>query len=84
MFEIAVAIEIIVTLVFWSILWESTSKLPFYQPPMRKLGLILDHGLPIVLLTLDYVVNATPVIWRHIYIIASLCLFYLFINYCIT
>ena len=84
MFEIAVSIEIVITLVFWLLLWEEAKNHPFYEPPMRKLGLVLDHGLPIVILTLDYVVNATPIICRHLLIIAIICLFYLFVNFYAT
>lgn len=62
MFETSIAIEIIITVVFWLILWPDASKAPEFQPPIRKIGLILDHTLPIACLTLDYFINAIPVI----------------------
>ena len=76
LFEVAFSFQVVITVVFWTILWPTTSKEPRFQEPVRRFALIFDHVAPIILLTLDYIINATPVIGRHIYVLGTICMFY--------
>ena len=36
------------------------------------------------MLTVDYIVNATPIIGRHIFVLGTISMFYLFVNFSAT
>jgi hypothetical protein len=44
-------------------------------------GLILDHVLPIICLTIEFSINAIPFMRRHLFIILIITVIYLVINF---
>lgn len=84
-YEIAFIIEIIITLFYWLILHSEMSQRPPYSTvPIQMVGLIVHHSLPLIMLSTDYLINAIPIVRRHIYLIVPMCSIYLFANFYVT
>ena len=84
-YELAFIMEIIITCVFWLLLYSSMKKKPLYaNSEIQMLGLVLHHSLPLILLVIDYTINAMPIVGRHIYMICFMCAAYLMLNYYVT
>lgn len=74
--------EAIITLYFWTNLWEDAHKEPrFAENPFMMAGLVLDHSVPISLLIFDYIfMNANPILVRHLWIVMACSTTYLIVN----
>lgn len=71
--------EIIITLVFWILLWPGVKD--YIIDPLDKAQMVLDHSLPMTLLILDYVLlNSIPFVMRHLPAQIFVMLVYLVIN----
>ena len=77
--------QIIITLMFWLTLYEGIRKLPAYRDsPAMMAGLVLDHVLPIVCLTIDFMFNMIPFMRRHLPLMLAISAFYLIFNFTIV
>ena len=84
-FELAFSMEVIITCFFWFILYDEMSKRPPYSDSaMQMVGLVAHHSLPLIMLSVDFMINAMPVVQRHINMIVPMCSAYLFLNYYVT
>ena len=70
---------------FWLTLYESMKKNPaFRESPSMMAGLILDHVLPIICLTIDFIFNMVPFMRRHLIIMLGISSVYLLINFAVV
>jgi hypothetical protein len=77
--------QIIITLMFWLTLFEGIRKLPAYRDSTTMMaGLVLDHVLPIVCLTIDFMFNMIPFMRRHLSIMLAVSTLYLIFNFTIV
>ena len=84
LFEMCFALEVIITLGFWVALWKPMSVMEEFKPVPKKLGLILDHSLPLFCLGVDYSINQVPFVKMHHWILSLICIVYLIINLLVT
>ena len=79
LFEIALTFQIMITIVYWTLLFKST-----FQPGKTltaKFSLVLDHFLPLLLLLIEYLLFSNPVfLKRHAYVVLGLLIIYTPIN----
>lgn len=81
-YEWAICAETHITILFYAYLftkeyWQSMSK-------VDKAQTVLNHGIPVLLLYLDFLFNTVPFCWRHLIFIVVMTYTYLFINIAIT
>ena len=74
-------IELIVTGFFWMAIWEKEYR---DSPPgdyVNIAGLVIDHSVPITLLSIDYIFfSAIPIAKRHIFVVMTIALIYVTMN----
>ncbi|CAI2380196.1 unnamed protein product [Moneuplotes crassus] len=75
LFEIALSIEIILCILFWSFLWEGPDEYHFHQ-----VFDILAHSAPAVFLVADFFLQKWLFRFQHIIFIIIVALVYLLIN----
>jgi len=80
LFEVSFTLEIFVTGLFWFVLasgvWENAKG-----NGIRFATLVMDHTLPIISLTMEWMISNQPVVKRHIMIVFILELLYLICNF---
>jgi hypothetical protein len=77
--------NVIITCFFWFLLYDAMKKIPHYaNNPTQMLGLVLHHSLPLIMLSADYLINAMPIVQRHICAILPMCGVYLLLNFYVT
>lgn len=70
---------------FWLTLFEGLKKKKeFRDNQCMMAGLILDHVLPIVCLTIDFTFNMIPFMRRHLTVMLAISAFYLIFNFTIV
>ena len=79
----ALTCEILVSLYFWSVLWEQMKDTKRKTGLLIEIiGLALNHSLPLFLVLVDFVFfNAIPFAFRHMIFIVVVSVVYLSINF---
>jgi hypothetical protein len=80
LFEQALVYEVIITGLFWTVLFDSMINRPIFQDPWQKLGLKMHHSLPMLLLTADYTISVVPYVKRHITLVMPVFGCYVVVN----
>ena len=76
MFEVSLVFEIGITLVFWTMLYD-----PSYPMSWFVFESICIHSLPIIMLTLDFLMQRWVFRYNHLSIMFMIGIPYLFLNY---
>ena len=91
LFETSLIYEIIITIIFWSLLFpakldEWNGLVPDKKIPsdLSKLSTVLDHSAPLGLLLFDFMYNAVPIAKRHFVFIFLISICYLIVNFAVT
>ena len=79
LFEMALAMELIIVPYFWSSLYEQWILDNPERPSLVFLSLCMDHTIPLTTLIVEYIfISSTPFVPRHFWICAGLALLYFF------
>lgn len=82
LYEWAISVEGLITLTFYAMEFDLDS---FKNDTHRqRTTTILNHGVPFLLLVLDFFFNTVPFCWRHLILVNILTFTYLMINLAIT
>ena len=85
LFQFSLIMEIIITPVFWILLWGYVKDEPKFEPFWKKTALILDHCMPLIILLFEFVfVNAIAFSRRHLLLLILLSFIYLLVNMSVT
>ena len=84
MYELALTMEILITLVFWTILYPGETDCNANNPngihELHCVNLLGDHCVPLFCLLVDYTFNVQPIVKRHIWVITVTVIAYLIVN----
>ena len=87
LFTIAITLELIIVPYFWTALYPGHC-IKWGQEiegwPMECWPMFLDHSVPLGCLLIDYFMNVTPLVWRHVVILLCFGVGYLSINCGVT
>ena len=81
LYTLTFLMEIIITAVFWTLLWNDAKDQPMFEKPLDRVGLIMDHSVPFSVLLFDYLfLNTVPFVMRHLPAQVFIVVIYLILN----
>lgn len=83
LFQLALVFEIAITILFWSFLYSKEESDP-NSPWNKRLGTVMNHTVPLFLLTIDYFLVYHVIVKRHIKISCVVSLTYGIVNLSFT
>lgn len=71
-FEFILTFEGVITVFYWSTLYDPAT----YPTSYLKITNLINHALPLIVLTIDFVMNTVPFHYRHVPIMLGIMLIY--------
>lgn len=78
-YEMAFTFEAIIVPVFWVILWPEITV-----GKDTLISCIMDHSVPMLVLLMDFFINAVPFTGRHFWMMIPIALAYLLVSYLVV